>query len=214
MVLEDNKGFSGGANALLNKSLTDFKWLFFITNDCELLSLNSPPQEEGIYAPQILLRKTDRVDSLGGEIKLGHLSLRHCKSESEFSAAAVKYIPGSAFWISRDVFNLLRGFDESFGTYWEDVDLSYRATLMGINLGLDPSTQLRHGGSKTTGKLKDYTLFYFQKNRLRFFSKHRLWTLQRRLIYGLDLIRLCLRLLRQGRGNDALTLLKHLISPK
>jgi GT2 family glycosyltransferase len=212
LILEQNKGFSGGANSLLQQAFTVSSWVFFITNDCELISLGVVPDREGIYAPQIFLRKTDRMDSVGGAIHLESLSLSHCKSETEFLGSSIKYIPGSAFWISKSVFDRLRGFDEGFGTYWEDVDLSYRAMHMDISLGLDPSTKIRHGSSKTTGKHKDYTLFFFQKNRLRFFSKHRLWTFRRRLYYTWDLTRLCLRLIRQKRSSDALKLLKQLYS--
>lgn len=211
VILDQNKGFSGGANAVLKQAFTQFSWVFFITNDCELIELGSVPELEGIYAPLIFLRKTDRMDSVGGAINLRRLSLSHCKSELEFMQSSLKYVPGSAFWISKSIFAQLGGFDENYGTYWEDVDLSYRAGLADINLGIAPSTQLRHGGSKTTGKHKDYTLFYFQKNRLRFFSKHQLWTFPRRLFYAWDILRLCLRLIQQKRLSDALTLLKQLL---
>lgn len=212
VIVEENKGFSGGANALLRQAFSTYSWVFFITNDCELIEIGPTPLCEGLYAPQIFLRKTDRMDSLGGSIHVETLSLQHCKTESEFLNSQFKYIPGSAFWISKSTFDDLGGFDESYGTYWEDVDLSYRISQLGLTMGLDLSTKLRHGGSKTTGKHKDYTLFSFQKNRLRFFSKHRLWTTSRRILHAWDIARLCLRLISQKRSQDALKLIKHLFS--
>lgn len=165
--LPQNKGFSGGANAGLGKLFSeDTEWVLFLTNDCQLISMADTPNRPCLSAPLIWRRKKGQVDSLGGKLNLNLAELRHCKTaEDFFSEQNLSYVPGTAFWIHRDVFMASQGFDEKLGTYWEDVDLSLRLQKIGFALQLSPTTEIIHSVGKTCHKDTHYTTYLYQRNR-------------------------------------------------
>ena len=170
LVLFANRGFSGGANAGLRRAFakTGTDWVLFLTNDCQLLELSSPPSQVSLTAPLIWARKVGNVDSVGGILEIKSAHLRHCKSEEEFADALGKnYVPGTAFWLHREVFQAVGGFDESLGTYWEDVDFSFCARRAGFPLAADIRTKVLHAVGKTCHKDAHYTTYLFQRNRQR-----------------------------------------------
>jgi len=83
-----------------------------------------------------------------------------------------EYIPGSCYYVTRNLFEGLNGFDESFFAYWEDVDLSVRAHRAGYHLWAHPGIHVLHHGRGTTGKNRHYTKELFERNRERFRQKY------------------------------------------
>lgn len=176
-----------------------------------MLNLPELPQNPKMVAPRIELRKTGRVDSLGGTFDPARARLLHCQSELEFHKPKLRhYIPGTAFLIHRDLFKLVGGFDETLGTYWEDVDFSQRVQAHGMELSLDPLWRIQHQVGKTCRPLAEYSLYYFQRNRkrisLRYSPRWRRPSLRIHLM--LSWVTLGLRLMRQGRSRDLKWLLK------
>lgn len=178
-VLPNNLGFTGGANFGLRQAFQLSDWVLFVTNDCELQTIGPKPSLPGIFAPLIWARREGHMDSLGGEIHLPSGRLRHLKSRNAWIEAKGNlyrqrrlYVPGTAFWIHQNVFQNVGAFDESLGTYWEDVDLSLRIEDAGLTVGIAPETKLIHRIGKTCHKDPTYTTFYFQRNRARISRKH------------------------------------------
>lgn len=183
LVLRQNLGFSGGANVGLERAFERSSWCFFVTNDCELESFElQRPLSAGLYAPRIFRRQTGVIDSIGGAVDLtsGHLQHfreihpgmdPHQSSKPQTSTETV-YAPGTAFLIHRLVFESLRGFDISLGTYWEDVDLALRAHERGWPVQAVASIVLRHGIGKTCHKDPYYTSYLFHRNRGRVCRRH------------------------------------------
>ncbi|MBK9295231.1 MAG: glycosyltransferase [Oligoflexia bacterium] len=175
---EENKGYSGGANCVLSFAFKQAPWAFFMTNDCYLLKLNQPVNAEpSLVAPLVYLRNKNNIDSIGGVFDVKKSKLSHCKGLKEFKSCQKKitYVPGSAFWLHKNIFESLNGFDESFHTYWEDVDFSIRAKDKGYLISADLETQVLHKGGKTCHKDSFYTSYLFQRNRIRVakkYSKH------------------------------------------
>jgi GT2 family glycosyltransferase len=173
ITLKDNRGFTGGANHLLSEASQLSKWVMFITNDCELLSVsNGLPTKPGIYAPLIYRRSTSKIDSIGATFTPLTGRLRHLRKRPSLTDRVSRrfYIPGTAFLIDRDTwFELCDGdqklFDESLHTYWEDVDLSMRAHKRNIHMEPWPQIQLLHKIGKTCHKDPFYTRYLFQRNR-------------------------------------------------
>jgi GT2 family glycosyltransferase len=168
LVIEINKGFTGGANFALKYLFETYNWVFFQTNDCLLLNKLSAPQAAGLYAPLVYKRKIGRVDSLGAKFWPHRSKLQHCQSEVDFnqkSAHSSNYVPGSAFWIHKSIFSKVGFFDEALHTYWEDVDYSQRVTKLKLRLDIYPQTQLIHGVGKTCYKDPFYTRHLFQRNK-------------------------------------------------
>lgn len=193
VILEKNKGYSGGVNFALKTVFEKFDHALFLTNDIEVLKLPDIIPL-GFSSVQILKRNTVNLDSVMGSIDIKQGRLSHIKTTDELNQKKISqhlYIPGSAFWINLQTFNLLSGFDESFHTYWEDVDFSYRANLQKINLNYDPSTLVKHKIGKTCHKNDFYTYYLFQRNRKKFMIKHQLTSCLFWFRFMYDILKVC-----------------------
>lgn len=228
-ILMNNSGFSGGANAGIHYAFEKYShlspWVLFLTNDCELECWPrlTTQQTPALLAPWIWARKTNQIDSIGGKINLSTGIPSHLKQQEAFEKIISQpqqneqpYVPGSAFLIHRDFFDQLKGFDESLETYWEDIDLSLRATLAGLTLGVLPSFQVRHKIGKTCHKHSHYTTYLYQRNRHWVSRKYvRGINARLRLEFSLWLtwIRLSVRLLLNKRYADFSKLCKGISEP-
>src|SRR5262249_26326102 len=114
----------------------------------------------------------DKIHSLGGHVDLRRGKLTHFEESPPAKLPKTFYVPGAAFLINQGAWKKLGGFDESLGNYWEDVDLSLRASKAGIRLGVNPGIILRHGVGKTCGGDPLYSVYYFQRNRRRVSLRH------------------------------------------
>lgn len=203
-----NTGFSGGANRALLAGFQKSNWIFFITNDTEIIELPTEfTLEPGLYAPLIWDRKKIKWDSLGAAIHLSQARLRHIKSDDDQLSYNEKfYVPGTAFLIHKSIFDKLNGFDETYETFWEDVDFSLRCQDSGLHIGTTKDFKLSHLGGKTCHKDSHYTLYLYQRNRwklmLRIFRLYKLSKSQLALTYIFDFFRLNIFLIRQQRWQD------------
>lgn len=187
-VIDTNKGYAGGANFSLSEVFKNYSTALFLTNDVELIQLpNSAPVL--FSSVKSYKRKTEAIDSVGGLIDLKNAKLSHRKNSTDTydSNIFLPYIPGTAFWITKEIFEKLNGFDESFHTYWEDVDFSYRAHLNRIQIGHSNETIIRHKIGKTCHKNDFYTYYLYQRNRKRFMIKHNLTSLTFWFVFLKDL---------------------------
>ncbi len=166
LEFKENTGFTGGANQGLKAAFLKSQWALFLTNDCTLESLPEIPLTQGVWGAHVLWKNSSKTDCIGGRFfpSKGHLA--HCKSLQEFETmGGFAYIPGTAFVIDKESFEKAGPFDQSLGTFWEDVDLSMRATKGGVQLGVLSDFRVRHAGGKTTKKKPYYTKNLFPRNR-------------------------------------------------
>ena len=83
------------------------------------------------------------------------------------------YASGASFAISKNVFDRLGGFDEKLFLYYEDVDLCWRARLMGYGVSVVESAICHHTGGASSGTIPHATKFYLtQRNRIRVMIKN------------------------------------------
>jgi GT2 family glycosyltransferase len=76
-------------------------------------------------------------------------------------------IPGAAMLVRREVFQQLGGFDAGYGAYLEDVDLCWRAWLMGHEVHYVPAAVAYHQyGASGGGRASTYRIRLMQRNRL------------------------------------------------
>jgi hypothetical protein len=190
IFVTENKGYTRGANMALTETLKHFNSVLFLTNDTEAISL---PE----FAPQnfssikLLRRNSTEVDSVMGALDPRIGKLKHLKSLADHNPRDLTYIPGTAFWINRETFKELIGFDERFHTYWEDVDFSLRAHQKGIPVSYDETTVFRHKIGKTCHKDRFYTYELFQRNRGRCMTKNNLTSLRFYFNYIPDILKYC-----------------------
>lgn len=205
--LKQNVGYAGGAQSGIQSVFLNhgFQQCFFITNDCELLQfpsleLNSIPLL--MFAGGCLLRKDQSLECTFGAVHLTHGRLRHLKNEQSLAPHERKYIPGHFFLISRNAWLQLGGFDTNLHTYWEDVDLSLRATANQIPLLHFADLRVQHAGGKTTRGNPFYSLFLFQRNRQRVVTRHSHQQFLFSMYFYFDLLRLFLKHLKQNKTEN------------
>lgn len=204
-VIDQNRGYSGGANEALERAFKKWDWVFFLTNDTRLIHFSPPtPLWPGLYAPPIWNRKHEKLDSWGGYLLLPQARLRHARSgqdrplKNEFF-----YVPGTAFLIHKNFFSHQK-FDESLNTFWEDVDLSIRALREGDVVSRTSIFEVLHLGGKTCHKSSNYTLYLFQRNRwiVSFRQAPFLQKISLAFYFFKENLRILFKLLFQARWDD------------
>ncbi|MCC6277020.1 MAG: glycosyltransferase family 2 protein [Oligoflexia bacterium] len=196
LEIEFNKGYSGGMNVGLAAAFAAGALrVLAVTNDTVLkhwpkafkIESGHLLREAYLLAPLIERRSTGEVDSLGGEInwltgKLSHIQTRGLGVAAKAIQDPSFYVPGTSFLMSRGFWKLVGPFDESLGTYWEDVELSLRARLRSAQLGVYSDIKLWHGVGKTCHKNPVYSVFYFHRNRRKVVWKYAPWP--ERAVFG------------------------------
>jgi len=84
----------------------------------------------------------------------------------------VDQVMGAFFLVRRRLFEALRGFDERFFVYFEEVDFSLRAAKSGWQSWYLAEARCFHRGCGTTDQIRAERLFYSLRSRLRFAGKN------------------------------------------
>lgn len=84
----------------------------------------------------------------------------------------VDHVIGAFYLVRRAVYRELRGFDERFFVYLEDLDFSARARAAGSECWFLSSVRAYHRGGGTSNRIKATRLFYSLRSRLQYASKH------------------------------------------
>jgi len=85
---------------------------------------------------------------------------------------SVDQVIGAFFFTRRSVFEALKGFDERFFVYFEEVDFSFRAKQAGWKTIYLTGAQAFHEGGGTSRQVKSARLFYSLRSRLLYGFKH------------------------------------------
>jgi len=82
------------------------------------------------------------------------------------------YASGASLAISKNSFDSLGGFDEKLFLYYDDVDLGWRARLLGIEVSAAGAAFCVHSGGASSRDMPHAQKFYFtQRNRIRVLIK-------------------------------------------
>jgi len=84
----------------------------------------------------------------------------------------VDQVMGAFFMIKKEIFVTLKGFDERFFVYYEEVDLSKRVEELGCKTLFVAEAKAYHKGGGTSEKVKAKRLFYNLRSRLIYAFKH------------------------------------------
>lgn len=82
------------------------------------------------------------------------------------------HVPASFLLIRRKIFEELRGFDERFFMYYEDLDLSFRIKQAGWKIYYLATAQSFHQGGGTSQQVRAKRLFYVLCSRVYYVAKH------------------------------------------
>jgi GT2 family glycosyltransferase len=84
----------------------------------------------------------------------------------------VEHVMGAFYLVRREVFEALRGFDERFFVYLEDLDLSRRILEAGHRIRFLAGAGAYHESGGTSRSIKARRLYYSLKSRVQFGFKH------------------------------------------
>ena len=173
--LDSNRRFAGGMNAGLQLLLArDLDHVCVLNNDTEadpdLLdplvdALEQDPRAGGVCPRIHYADPRDRMWYAGGAVSRfstvsRHLGLRKPAAGRWLVPAETGYLTGCCLMGRGEFWRSTGGFDESFGLYAEDVDLSLRARALGWGLRYAPAALLYHrvgfasGGGLAATKLR------------------------------------------------------------
>ncbi len=191
VINKENKGFAGGCNVALDWCYKNNKdYILFLNNDTEvdkdflsyLVDATYKYKDGAIFSPSIYFY--DRRDLLwfGGETKTSFLKMNKGMQSSLFKkpipnktkVTEIDFASGCAMLCKTKVIKKLRGFDENFFLYFEDVDLSFRARKLGYKIYWIPESKIYHKVSATTlPKLGSSVIHYYDvRNALLLNKKH------------------------------------------
>ena len=181
--LASNLGFAKANN--IGARLARGKWLALLNSDAfpepdwlekTLEAANRCPEYSFFSSRQIQFNLPDILDGSGDEYHISGLAWRRfynhpvetygLKEEEVFGACAAAAI------YDRNDFLQVGGFDESYFSYFEDVDLSFRLRLAGGRCLYIPQAKVYHVGSASSGKTSDFVIYHGHRNMVWTFFKN------------------------------------------
>jgi N-acetylglucosaminyl-diphospho-decaprenol L-rhamnosyltransferase len=173
VALADNQGFAGGNNAGAREARG--RHLVFLNNDTVveagwLAALRRAADEPGFALATsrvVYMHDPALIDSAGdGVLQWGAAFKRFHGTRAPEAARSCEVfgVCGAACLVPKAVFDELGGFDEAFFVSHEDVDLSYRARLLGYRCRYAADAVVRHHGSATLGRTSAFAVFHGQRN--------------------------------------------------
>jgi GT2 family glycosyltransferase len=174
VALPENRGFAGGNNAgvreargrlvalLNNDAVPEPGWLQALVSGIDEPAGFALVTSRIVYMhdPNLIDSAGDSLLTSGGAFKRYHGASVDLARDS----AEVFGICGAACLLPRRVFDEVGGFDEDFFASHEDVDLSYRARLLGYRCRYVADAVVRHHGSATIGRVSGFAIFHGQRN--------------------------------------------------
>ena len=172
--LSENRGFAGGNNAgvreargrlvalLNNDTVADSGWLRALRRGIDERAGFALAASRIVYMhdPAVIDSAGDGMLRWGGAFKWHHGARVDAAGESR----EVFGVCGAACLLPKSVYEELGGFDEDFFASHEDVDLSYRARLLGYRCRYVADAVVRHHGSATLGRMSARAVLHGQRN--------------------------------------------------
>jgi N-acetylglucosaminyl-diphospho-decaprenol L-rhamnosyltransferase len=169
-----NLGYGGGANR--GVAATDAPFLLILNADvivdehavASLVDVVTSDPSIGIVGPRIeepdgsLYPSARAFPRLGDAI--GHAFIGLFTTDNPFSRRylmtdvdhrtprTADWVSGACFLIRRDAFDRVRGFDEAYFMYMEEVDLCRRVGAAGWTVRYEPGARVRHVGAVSTSQ--------------------------------------------------------------
>lgn len=181
--LPTNQGFAIGNN--VGARLARGEWLALLNADAfpepewlaALLDATQRRREFSFFA-SCLLQAADhaRFDGAGDVYHISGLAWRRLYNQPITPSGLIEeevFGPcGAAAFFRRELFLSLGGFDETFGSYHEDVDLSFRLRLHGERCLYVPRAVVYHVGSVSFGRKSPLVIYYGHRNLVWTFVKN------------------------------------------
>jgi GT2 family glycosyltransferase len=227
IAFTENRGFGAANNAGAKSANGEF--LFFLNNDTlffeetigKLKELLFFKKNYGIVGPKLLYEDNTFQISFGnyptiskeiGAKKIAKNYSLESKEEVISDQPIEKdWVTGAALMIKRDLFEMVRGFDERYFMYFEDIDLCRRINKNDYKSIYVPSISLIHYGGKSYGKKDDYIISEYRRSQLRYYDKHNSFY-QRTMLRLYMVFKYLPKLFVKSQNKLAMNILKLIIS--
>lgn len=172
--IRSNAGFARGMNAGLRAAFShpNTSRVLALCNDVELpeefhATLARLPRGRSITCPHVhFLMDRSKPSYTHGTMNVGEGALTHSFAAKLDEIKFPNYYPAAAMVWDRYAFDALGGFDERYFCYWEDVELSHRASKQAVALKSEPALKIFHLGRGTTGGKRRYDGHFADGRRL------------------------------------------------
>jgi N-acetylglucosaminyl-diphospho-decaprenol L-rhamnosyltransferase len=195
VALPANIGFGAGNNR--GAEVAGGRWLLLLNSDAfvrpgaidELVRFAETRPAAGAVGPRLSwpdgrLQRSCRRFPTVFRIATEYLYLRklaprsralngfYCGDFAHDSVRRVDWLTGACVLVRRELFERLGGFDEAFFLYSEEVDLLYRASLLGAETWYDPGAEVVHVWGGTAARASALTLEEQARSHVRYLDKH------------------------------------------
>jgi GT2 family glycosyltransferase len=178
IAMGENAGFARAVNRGWKSAATE--WVAILNSDVELDSrwlerLSSTVGKASFATGTILdAENRDVIDGTYDLVSRAACAWRAGQGEPAGSGkpSPIAIAPGTACIFRRDVLERLNGFDESFGSYLEDVDLGLRCLRQGCAGVYAPEAIAYHHGSATLGQWSPRVVRLISRNQLFLVARH------------------------------------------
>ena len=157
--------------------------VFVLNNDAQVLPgalqhladlLASEPRVGLVTAKIFLTERPDHLWAVGGTFT-GRRVVEIGAGERDVGAydnVRLDFAYGCALAVRAETFQQVRGFDERFFLYYEDIDLCLRARDAGWRIAIAPMAHVLHEGSKSTHDEPETKVYHHARSRILFFQRH------------------------------------------
>ena len=177
IVHQKNKGFAGGVNAGIRKSIADGNsYVALFNNDAvadkdwlkNLVQALETNANAGIATCKFMSMDKKHLDSTGDQYTVWGLPYPRGRGETGLDTydddVAIFAASGGASLYRVSMLEQIGLFDEDFFAYYEDVDLSFRAQLAGWKVRYVPEAVAYHQIGATSSKIPGFTTYQTIKN--------------------------------------------------
>lgn len=188
IVNKENLGFAEGNNVGIRFSLEHLNpdYILLLNNDTvvdkylltEMVNLGNSDETIGIVGPKIYYYDDPQtIWCIGGKISWKFARGLHIgNSELDIGqyedVEKVEYVSGAAFLIKKEVLQKTGLMDKKLFLYFEETDLTLRASKLGYKSFYSPKAKIWHKVSKSGGGIsKPIGLYYITRNRWIFMRK-------------------------------------------
>ncbi len=160
-----NAGFAGGCNLGAKRALGEY--VLFLNNDAEVASDPLPQMIEvfgkhpdtGIVGGLLVNHNGSLQRSFGSFYTVVNVAYLLFAGESgelkrfhSNDVTPTDWVSGGFMMVKRSIFEKVKGFNESYFMYIEDMDLCYRVKKEGYEIYNTPFARVRHLGQGSTNK--------------------------------------------------------------
>ena len=184
IYIDSNLGYARGYNYAFKHLLTsDESDYYFLLNNDTIINDNTISKlvdatylfgNNHIFSPKILNDNTGRIWYAGGKISLltgspSHIFINKNNDLTEIKSSFTDFVSGCAMLIPKTALYDLKGFNESYNFYYEDVDICIRAKSLGLKCVYVNDSLVHHKVSYSMGgRFSLFKLFHITVSKFKY----------------------------------------------